>query len=235
MQKTETPLTLRLWTVEEYHRMAEVGILQPDERVELLEGQVIEKYTNGTSRLWTVEEYHRMAEVGILQADERVELLAGQVIEKMSPQGSPHAAAITRINRLLGNRLEGQVLIRLQLPIQLSDRSEPEPDVGVVRLDPLDYDDHHPTASDVYLIVEVADTTLNRDCNLKAKNYAKSGIADYWVLDVNNRRLYVYTEPTQEGYQSEVILSEDASISPLQFPTCAIAISEMLRPVNLPS
>ena len=74
MREIETPLTLRLWTVDEYHRMAEAGILQPDERVELLTGQVIEKYSDWTPRLWTVDEYYRMAEVGILQSDERVEL-----------------------------------------------------------------------------------------------------------------------------------------------------------------
>lgn len=187
--------------------------------------------TSPTPRLWTVEEYHRMAEAGILQPDERVELIAGQVITKMSPQGSPHASAITRTNRAIGNRLGESVLLRLQLPIQLNDNSEPEPDVAVVRVDPLDYADHHPTASDVYLIVEVADTSLKIDCEVKAKDYARSAIADYWVLDVNNRQLHVFREPTEDGYQSEVILEEDATISPLQFPTCTISVSEILPPI----
>ncbi|MCA1992952.1 MAG: Uma2 family endonuclease [Coleofasciculus sp. S288] len=192
MQKTETPLKLRLWTVEEYHRMAEAGILQPDEKVELI---------------------------------------AGQIIKKMSPQGSPHAAAIRRTDRVLSNRLGNQVLIQKQLPIQLNDRSEPEPDVAVVRVDPLDYADHHPTVSDVYLIIEVADTSLKFDCETKAKDYAQSGIADYWVLDVSNRQLHVFREPTENGYQSEAILEEGASISPLQFPGCTIAVSEILPPI----
>ena len=182
-------------------------------------------------RLWTVEEYHRMAEVGILQPEKPVELIAGQIIEKMSPQRSSHAAAITRTNRVLVNLLGEEILIRLQLPIQLNDHSEPEPDIALVRVDPLDYAAHHPTASDVYLIIEVADTTLKTDLQIKAKDYAQSGIPDYWVLNINSRQLHVFREPTQQGYQSEVILSEDESISPLQFPDCVVAICEILPPV----
>ncbi|HBL13882.1 MAG TPA: hypothetical protein DD379_21305 [Cyanobacteria bacterium UBA11162] len=182
-------------------------------------------------RLWTVEEYHRMAEVGILQPEKPVELIAGQIIEKMSPQRSSHAAAITRTNRVLVNLLGEEILIRLQLPVQLNDHSEPEPDIALVRVDPLDYAAHHPTASDVYLIIEVADTTLKTDLQIKAKDYAQSGIVDYWVLNITSRQLHVFREPTQQGYQSEVILSEDESISPLQFPDCVVAICEILPPV----
>lgn len=232
MQETETPLTLRLWTVDEYHQMAEAGILQPDERVELLTGQVIEKYSDWTPRLWTVDEYYRMAEVGILQPDERVELVAGQLITKMSPQGTPHATAIRLTRRLLDDCLGEQVLIQTQLPIRLNNHSEPEPDVAVVMPDELRYADHHPMPSEIYFLIEVADTTLKGDCNLKAREYAKSEIADYWVLDVNNRQLHVFREPTQNGYQSEVILEGNGMISPLQFPDLIIAISEMLPPVS---
>lgn len=181
-------------------------------------------------RLLTVEEYHRMAEVGILHPDEKVELIAGQIIRKMSPQGSPHAAAITRTNRLFGRALGDNVLVRLQLPVILNDFSEPEPNVAVVKADPLDYDDHHPTAEDVYLIVEIADRTLKSDLTVKQKDYARSGIKDYWVLDVNNRRLYVYRQPTEEGYQQEMILGEDDSIAFMQFSDCVILVADMLRP-----
>lgn len=183
-------------------------------------------------RLLTVQEYHRMAEVGILQPDEKVELIAGQIIRKMSPQGSPHAAAITRANRLFGKCLGDKVLVRLQLPVVLNDFSEPEPDLAVVKAEPFDYDDHHPTAKDVYLIVEIADTTLKGDREVKGKVYARSGLEDYWILDVNNRQLYVYREPTDEGYQREIILTENDSIAPMQFPDCVIQVAQMLRPAT---
>ena len=181
-------------------------------------------------RLFTVKEYHRMAGAGILDPDERVELITGQII-KMTAKGTAHEAAITRTERLLRNRLGEQVLLRLQSPIQVNDYSEPEPDIAVVRVDPLDYDDGHPTPSEVYLIIEVADTSLDRDLNFKAKIYAQSGIADYWVLDVSDRQLHVLREPAQNGYQNEIILSDDRTVSPLAFPNCVITVREMLRPI----
>ncbi len=183
-------------------------------------------------RLWTVEEYHRMADLGIFFPDEKVELIAGQIIKKMSPQGSPHAAAITRINRLLSQGLGDNALIRLQLPIVLNNFSEPEPDIAVVKTDPLDYDEAHPTPKDVYLIVEIADTTLKGDRELKGKVYAQSDVEDYWILDLNHRQLYVYREPTEEGYQREIILTENDSIVPLQFSDCVIQVTQMLRTIK---
>ena len=183
-----------------------------------------------TLRLWTVEEYHQMAEAGIFHPEERVELIAGQII-RMSAKGTAHTATVRRTAKVLRNLLENQAEIYTQDPIQLDDFSEPEPDVAVVRLDPLDYADHHPTPSEVYLIIEVADSSFKYDRETKAKVYSKSGIADYWVLDVIDRKLHVFREPTQEGYQSEVIFSEGASVSALQFPDVAIALQAMLPPV----
>ncbi|MBE9163101.1 MULTISPECIES: Uma2 family endonuclease [Microcoleaceae] len=182
-------------------------------------------------RLLTVQEYDRMTEIGIFDEDERVELLAGQIV-KMAAKGTAHGAAVKRTEKLLENRLGEQVLVRLQDPVRLNNYSEPEPDISVVIPDPLYYEDHHPTPSEIYLIIEVADTTLRTDCGIKAKIYAESGIADYWVLDVNNRQLHVFREPSQDGYESIVVLGDDASISPLQFPDCCFFVSEMLRPLS---
>jgi Uma2 family endonuclease len=184
-------------------------------------------------RLLTVKDYHRMTEAGIFDPDERVELLAGQII-KMAAKGTAHESAITRTERLLRNLLGEQILLRLQSPIQLDDYSEPEPDVAVVRVDQLDYEDHHPTRDEVYLIIEVADTSLSRDLEFKAGIYAQSGISDYWVLDVNNRKLHVFREPSQNGYQRQMILSENASVSLLAFPDVTVVVKEMLRPAIAP-
>src|SRR4028118_688083 len=181
-------------------------------------------------RLLTVQEYHRMAEIGILDEDELVELLAGQIV-KMAAKGTSHSAAVTRTDKLLNNRLGQRILVRLQDPVRLNDYSEPEPDIAVVVPDPLYYEDHHPIPSEVYLIIEVADTTLRTDLGIKATLYAQSGIADYWVLDVNNRQLHVFRDPSQDGYQSRVILGDDGSISPLQFPDFSFMVRDMLRPL----
>ena len=198
-------------------------------------------------RRLTVEEYHRLGEMGIIDPDEKVELIEGQIIKK-PVKGTPHSAAVARTDNLLRNRLGERVLVRLQDPVRLDDYSEPEPDIAVVMPDPLYYEDHHPTPGEVYLIIEVAvsgacrvlqdksmwktpkDTTLRSDRELKAKVYAKSGIADCWVLDVNNRQLYVFREPSHQGYQSQVILEDEGIISPLAFPKVAIAVSAMLAP-----
>ncbi|MGK7901703.1 MAG: Uma2 family endonuclease [Hormoscilla sp.] len=118
-------------------------------------------------RLGTVDEYYRMANTGILQSDERVELIAGQVIKKISPQGPPHATTIRRTKAVLENILPADALLQMQLPIRLDDRTEPEPDIAVVMGDELRYADHHPRPDEVYLIVEVADTTLRCDRELK--------------------------------------------------------------------
>ena len=181
-------------------------------------------------RLWTVADYHRMAETGILDEDERVELLEGKIIW-MSAKGTAHRSAVGRTDYLLKNRLANRAWVSIQEPIKLNERSEPDPDVAVVQIDPLDYADHHPTPSEVYLLIEVADSSLKFDCETKAKTYAQAGIADYWVLDVVDRQLYVFREPNEEGYQSKVILGEDESISPLQFADLQIAVLEMLPPI----
>jgi Uma2 family endonuclease len=192
MQSTETNLQLRLWTVEEYHRMAEAGIFAPDERVELLEGRII----------W------------------------------MIAKGTAHRSAVGRIDRLLQDCLKNRALICVQDPVKLNDMSEPEPDISVVKIDPLDYADHHPTLSEVYLIIEVADSSLKFDCEIKAKAYSLAGIKDYWVLDVVKRELYIFTKPTQIGYESQVIVGENETVSPLEFPNLQIRLSEMLPLVS---
>ncbi len=129
-------------------------------------------------RLISVEEYHKIAETGIFHPEERLELIAGQIIS-MSAKGTAHESAITRTERLLRQHLGDKVLLRIQSPVQLDDYSEPEPDISVVKLNPLDYDDHHPHASEVFLLIEIADSSLKYDREVKANAYAKSGIIEY--------------------------------------------------------
>lgn len=170
-----------------------------------------------------------MAEAGIFQPGERVELISGQII-RMAAKGTAHSAAITRTRRLLESQLGNQVLVRLQDPIVLDDYSQPEPDIAVVVPDSLDYEDHHPSIAEVFLIIEIADSSLQFDRQIKAPVYARSGIKDYWVLDVNGRQLHIYRLPSAQGYQSETILSEEIAVAPLAFPDCEIKAREMLSP-----
>ena len=185
-----------------------------------------------TIRKWTVKEYHKLGEMGFFNPEERVELVSGNII-KMSAKGTAHTSATRRTATLLRDLLENLAAVYTQDPIALDNNSEPEPDIAVVIIDPFDYATHHPIPSEVYLIIEVADSSLALayDREIKANIYARSGIVDYWVLNVNDRQLHVFREPAEDGYQSEVILEETASISPLQFPDINIAIQEMLPPI----
>jgi Uma2 family endonuclease len=101
--------------------------------------------------------------------------------------------------------------------------------VAVVQLDPLDYEDHHPTPGEIFWLIEVADSTLRRDRDLKVPVYGRSGIAEYWILDVQERCLYVFRQPEAEGYGMEQKLYEGDAIAPLTFPDCEITVGEFLR------
>lgn len=177
-------------------------------------------------RFWTVEEYHQMREKEVLHPEERVELLQGQILQ-MAPKNPPHAATNLCAANLLNQRLAGKALVRIQDPIALSSFSEPEPDIAVVHLKEGFYSDHHPSPSQVYLLIEIADTTLSFDRDQKAPVYAQAGIADYWVLDVNTKQIYVFRQPNQGTYQEERVLGETATLSLLAFPEVTIAVQQL--------
>ena len=177
-------------------------------------------------RLWTVDEYHRMIEAEILTNEDKVELLAGQIIQ-MSPQQPPHAATTQCAFNYLASLLVGKAFLRMQLPITLPPNSEPEPDIAVVRLNYRQYFDHHPTSDDIFLVVEVADATLAIDCKQKAQTYTSAKIADYWVLDVKKRQVYIFRQPENESYQQQIVLDENREISPLAFPEIEVKINQI--------
>lgn len=182
--------------------------------------------TSTSVRLWTVNDYHRMLEAQILTSEDSVELLDGQILQ-MSPQQPPHAATTQRASDCLRNLLTGRAIIRVQLPITLPPNSEPEPDVAVVRIDANEYLAFHPNPGDIFLIVEVADTTLYKDRKEKAKAYAKAGIPDYWVMNVSKRQIYVFREPDGDNYQRETLLNLDATISLVAFPDIQVSVRQL--------
>jgi Uma2 family endonuclease len=180
-------------------------------------------------KLWTVEEYHRMIYAGILTENDKVELLNGRIVQ-MSAQTPPHAGTTQRIDRYLQNLLRDIAEIRVQLPITLA-TSEPEPDIAVVRIDAGAYGDHHPNADEIFLLIEVSYSTLQIDLEEKAPIYARANIAEYWVLDVIEREAHIFRNPTPEGYQSEIILQDNAVLAPLAFPEMEIPFLQLFLPV----
>ncbi|MBE9032739.1 Uma2 family endonuclease [filamentous cyanobacterium LEGE 11480] len=179
---------------------------------------------------WTVEDYHRISELGMIRDDERTELIAGQVLF-MAAKETPHILALRLLSIALDKLLADQSLfISTQDPIQLDDFSEPEPDCAIVRGTALNYADRHPCPSDIALVVEVADSTLKYDTEVKDKLYAQSGIVDYWVVDLKNRQLHIFRNPMPTGYTKHLILTEPNQVTPLSFSNIILNLTDILPP-----
>jgi Uma2 family endonuclease len=186
----------------------------------------IEKELEPQIRLWSIADYHQMIEAGILDEDDRVELLEGKIV-CMSPQRPFHAASVQRSSRLLFQLLSDRAEIRVQLPVILGNDSEPEPDLAVVRFDADEYSFRHPEVPDIYLLIEVADSTIAKDRNQKARIYAKNRVLEYWILDLQKRQVYVFRQPEEGVYREKLILNSDDSITMQAFPDVAIALNDM--------
>ena len=186
----------------------------------------IEQEREPQIRLWSIADYHQMIEAGILDEDDRVELLEGKIV-CMSPQRPFHAASVQRSSRLLFQLLSDRAEIRVQLPVILGNDSEPEPDLAVVRFDADEYSFRHPEVPDIYLLIEVADSTIAKDRNQKARIYAKNQVLEYWILDLQKRQVYVFRQPEESVYREKLILNSDDSITMQAFPDVAIALNDM--------
>ena len=153
-------------------------------------------------RRFTREEYYRMYEAGLFR-DERVELLDGEIIA-MSPQNTPHASSVGRLNRLLMRLLGDTHSVRVQAPIRLDSHSEPEPDFAVCVFDPDDYESGHPTPEQILLLIEVSDASLAFDRKRKRVAYARAGIAEYWIVNVPDRVVEVSQRPNRAASRYRV-------------------------------
>ena len=149
----------------------------------------------------TVADYYRMAEAGILRPDERVELIEGEVID-MPPPGSRHAGAVDQLAEILREAIGRRASLRVQNPIDLDPYSEPQPDVALLRPRADYYKSAHPRPADILLIVEVAQTSLQYDRDVKVALYARHGVPEVWLLDLDNRRIARYRNPSRGGYAS---------------------------------
>ena len=186
----------------------------------------IEQELEPQIRLWSIADYHQMIEARILDEDDRVELLEGKIV-CMSPQRPFHVASVQRSSRLLFKLLSDRAEIRVQLPVILGNDSEPEPDLAVVRFDADEYSFRHPEVPDIYLLIEVADSTIAKDRNQKARIYAKYRVLEYWILDLQKRQVYVFRQPEEGIYREKLILNSDDSIALQAFPDVAIALNDM--------
>lgn len=178
-------------------------------------------------RHFSVTEYRRMAETGILSEDDRVELIEGEVIE-MSPIGSRHAACVRRLDALFNQRLGGAAQVSAQNPILIDDFSQPEPDVALLKPRPDYYAEEHPSACDVLLVVEVADTSVDYDRQVKAPLYARAGIGEMWLVNLQDDAVEVYTRPENGTYRDRKRFARGDSISLNALPGLTVGAEEIL-------
>ena len=148
---------------------------------------------------FTVDDYYRLAQAGILGEDDRVELIEGEIV-MMTPIGSRHAASVSAITRLLIGAVADRAIVRVQLPLRLDDHSEPEPDVCLARPRRDEYSAGHPGPRDVFLLIEISDSSLGYDRGVKLPLYGRSGVPAVWILDLGRGLVEVYSEPSPDGY-----------------------------------
>lgn len=178
-------------------------------------------------RLFTTEDYHRMLTSGILSENDHVELLGGEIVE-MSPIGSRHAACVKRLNRLLSRKIGDRGMIGVQDPIHLDARSEPQPDLVVLRPRADFYATTHPQPEDVLLIVEVAETSAGYDREVKLPLYAQAGIPEVWLVDLAEEGIRAFTKPLPQEYDEIRHYWRSDVITPQTFPDVQIALTDIL-------
>lgn len=185
--------------------------------------------TEVVKKRFTVAEYYRMAEAGILGPDDRVELIDGEIIQ-MSPIGARHAGRVSRAMALFVTALRERATIGPGNPVQLSDWTEPEPDIVVFKPRSDFYETKKATAADVLLVLEVSDTSLRYDLEIKLPYFALAGIPEVWIEDVNGDIVHVFREPSGDAYATSLEFRRGDSISPLAFPDIRFSISDLVGP-----
>lgn len=187
--------------------------------------------TEATKKLFTVDEYYKIVEAGVFPERVRTELIEGEIIE-MTGMGVAHAMAITRATRLFFRAFGERVEVRGQLPLPLSLFSEVEPDLCLVNADRRGIDAHHPEPADVFLVVEISDSSLRYDRDVKLPVYAAAGVPEVWIEDLPNQILYVYREPFRRQYKVALRFYVGDSVSPTAFPETVFSVSDLLRRIR---
>jgi Uma2 family endonuclease len=180
---------------------------------------------------WTREEYYKMGEFGFFD-DARVELIEGEVIE-MSPINSAHATSVTLAGEVLREIFHTGWVIREEKPLSFGINSDPEPDIAIVKGKTRDFEDAHPSTA--ALVIEVSDSSLTYDRSRKSSLYAKAGITDYWIVNLQDRQIEIHRRPIIDAnakygfsYGDKMTFKEDDSVTPLAEPSATIAVADLL-------
>ena len=176
----------------------------------------------------TIEQYHRMGELGILGPEDRVELIDGELI-RMAPIGSMHRGLVIRLNRLLVQRVGRSAVVSPQNSLILSNVTEPQPDLAVLRWRDYDYLRDTPWSRDALLVIEVADSSLRFDRNVKLGFYAESGVPEVWIVDVRGRQVLRFRGPAQRAYALEDVVAAGGVLECASLPGVRVTLDELFE------
>lgn len=193
--------------------------------------------THTAAKRFTIEEYHRLADLGFFGEDDRIELIRGEIIQ-MAAKGTPHTNCCRDLLEELVILLAGRAKVQCQDPIVLPSNSEPEPDFAILRLRDDNYRFALPTVSDILFVIEIADSTLKYDQEVKVPLYAEAGISDYWLFNLVENHLEAYSEPYQDlqgkfGYSFKRIIVPGRVVSLPCFPELNLDLSKVFPNITL--
>ena len=224
---------LRLFDADEFFAMRDADIFAENELLELIEGEILYRHpeVGGPERRpFANAEYHALAWAEILAPDERVQLIAGDIIV-MSPVGNVHATCVTFIHdELFVLKQMERANIRTQNPLVMPDNSEPEPDAMLLAWREDGYAFRSPRSEDVLLLVEVSDSTLGYDRNVKMQLYAAAGVPEAWLVNLRDGWIESNTQPTPDGYRVTRRYELGDTIAPQAFPDLAIPVERIIPP-----
>lgn len=180
------------------------------------------------AKYWiTADEYERMGEAGIFHPDARLELLEGEIYQT-SPIGIPHASCVKFLSTLLNRLFNGKLLVSVQDPIRLSDLSEPQPDLALLRWREDFYRHAHPTPADVLLVIEIADSTVETDRSFKVPLYARAGISEAWLVNLPDERIELFAEPSGGAYQVNRIFARGEELQSHGVADLRVGVADVL-------
>jgi Uma2 family endonuclease len=179
-----------------------------------------------TTHRFSVEDYYRMAETGVIPPGARVELIGGEIID-MSPIGPLHGGMVNQLLELFTSLAQRRWMVAVQNPLRLGPDSEPEPDLLLLKRRANFYRRHHPTPEDVFLLVEVADNTVDYDRSVKIPLYGRCGVPEVWLVNLPEGIIEVYRSPHFTGYAEKLILSAGQRAQVAAFPDVSLDVSEL--------
>lgn len=174
----------------------------------------------------SVSDYYRMGEAGILHEDDRTELIEGELID-MAPIGCYHAGIVGRLTRMFIENTGCFAIVWAQNPVHLDNFSEPQPDLMLLKPRPDDYTESLPEPGDVLVLIEVADSSIHYDRKTKLPLYARHGIPEVWLVDLNTRQVERYSQPSETGYGHQETFDSQQTLTPLQIPKVTVDLAQL--------